>query len=406
MDESDFKGAATPRSSQAVERAAKTLNVKPAILWAIIDVETNGSGFDSHGRPKALFEPHLFYRELGDDEDKQKEAVAKGLAYPKQGMKPYPKDSYPRILQAIEIYEEAALRSTSWGLPQILGSNFKLAGFDSVESMVKAFVESEDAQIAALAMFLQRSGIVPHMQSLDFDGIAQRYNGKNYRAAGYQTKLRNAYQKRLQAAIKAAGVSTDKVALRLTDAPVPQIPADATDESQDVPDLDAGIITKAQQRLRDLGYPEVGNVDGKMGSRTSGAISSFQGDQGLPLTGEFDEQTINLLMDLRTAPRPVSTERATATAEDLKNAPTVNMGQTLKTIGTAVVGASGLGGIATGSMDFADATQKISSVKDFAKEVLSISPWFLGAGVGAVILYFGGRIVFEQVQAYRQGRHV
>lgn len=49
-------------------------------------------------------------------------------------------------------------------------------------------------------------------------------------------------------------------------------------------------IHAIQQRLSDLGYHEVGLIDGKMGSRTRGALAAFQAHEGLPITA-----TINIL---------------------------------------------------------------------------------------------------------------
>ena len=59
-------------------------------------------------------------------------AVAAGLAYPKWGERPYPSDSYPRIMAAGAIDLQAALKATSWGMGQILGENYAAAGFRSL----------------------------------------------------------------------------------------------------------------------------------------------------------------------------------------------------------------------------------------------------------------------------------
>ncbi|MTW18852.1 DUF3380 domain-containing protein [Rhodoplanes serenus] len=49
-------------------------------MHAFLDVETSGSGFDKMGRPKMLFEPHIFWRNLSGA--KRDRAVRAGLAYP------------------------------------------------------------------------------------------------------------------------------------------------------------------------------------------------------------------------------------------------------------------------------------------------------------------------------------
>ena len=62
--------------------AADKLGVDVATLRAILQVETAGAGFDAKKRLKLLFEPHIFYRQLGPG-PKRNEAVKKGLAYAK-----------------------------------------------------------------------------------------------------------------------------------------------------------------------------------------------------------------------------------------------------------------------------------------------------------------------------------
>jgi hypothetical protein len=188
-----FNGAARRRSPDAITRAAASIGVETAALAAIIEVETNGSGFDDSGRPKALFEPHRFYRELAASPEKLKRAVAAGLAYLTWGEKPYPKDSYARIAAAIAIDETAALRATSWGLGQILGSNCSKCGFSSPQAMLDAFAQGEDAQIGAMAFFLRANGLVPALKARNWDAVAKGYNGSRYRANRYDDKLEAAY---------------------------------------------------------------------------------------------------------------------------------------------------------------------------------------------------------------------
>src|SRR6478672_3345492 len=134
----DFKGPAKQLEDPDLPRIAHEIGCGEDEVHMLMDVETAGDGFDGMGRPKALFEPHKFYANLGAGK-KRDEAVKLQLAYPNQGTKPYPKDSYPRILSAMKIDPEAALKSTSWGASQVLGSNYKMLGYDTVFDMVNAF---------------------------------------------------------------------------------------------------------------------------------------------------------------------------------------------------------------------------------------------------------------------------
>jgi lysozyme len=164
------------------------------------------------------------------------------------------------------------------------------------------------------------------------------------------------------------------------------------------------VITSVQQLLRDRGYPEVGNVDGKMGQRTRNAILSFQSDNGYALTGEI---TDGLLANLvKAQQRKVSEERSTATAKDLKDAPSVQQGDLLKRVGMGVLVSSGIGGLLDGTGDIERAITGIGKLRALTDTLLSLSPWLLGVGAGGAAIYFGSRFIREQVKAFREGRHV
>lgn len=188
-----FKGRAKRLDDVDLPRLGKLIGVGEDEIHAVIDVETAGGGFDASGRPKMLFEPHIFYRELGPA--RRAVAVGKGLAYPKWGTKPYPKDSYPRLAEAMEIDRAAALRSASWGLGQIMGFNHKLVGYADVESMVSAFCIDEEYHLRAMVDFILTEHLDDDLRRHDWSGFARGYNGAGYATHGYHTRLAAAYAK-------------------------------------------------------------------------------------------------------------------------------------------------------------------------------------------------------------------
>lgn len=191
----DFNGSARPLDNEDVALIAGYLGCHIAAVRAVLAVEAAGKGFDSKGRPKMLFEPHIFYRELGAG-PKRTAAVNAGLAYQNWGAKPYPKDSYPRLLKAMMIDETAALRSASWGLGQVLGNNHVAAGFPTVQEMVRAMTHSEGAQLYAMARFIVGNKLHIHLRALNWAGFAKGYNGPGYAKNAYDTKMAAAYAKR------------------------------------------------------------------------------------------------------------------------------------------------------------------------------------------------------------------
>jgi hypothetical protein len=194
----DFCGTAQKLSAVDIPVISHELDIDPYVLRAVIEVETSGSGFDSKGRPKALFERHFFYRHLLNSPEKLQIAVAAGLAYPKWGEKPYPKGSdgvYAEIMQAVEIDTEAALCSVSWGMGQVMGDNYRVAGCLTVFEMVEQAKQSEINQLRHMANFIKANGLVDELQRKDWAGFAKHYNGPAYIKNQYDVKLAAAYER-------------------------------------------------------------------------------------------------------------------------------------------------------------------------------------------------------------------
>lgn len=198
---------AAARTPEGFAAAVKKIDCEPAALNAVFTVEAGGRGYDKFGRLKALFEPHVFYRVLSKfAPDKLETAIAQGLAYPKWGERGYPKDSYPRIEAARQIDEELAYRAVSWGLPQILGENFKAAGYNSAIDMVTAFLSSEDEQLDAVADFIIHNKLAAALRDKDWATFARGYNGAGYAKNAYDKKLATAYRNaKLNSTLSTAG---------------------------------------------------------------------------------------------------------------------------------------------------------------------------------------------------------
>jgi len=193
----NFVGAAKKASVEDMEAIAKDLGVETAAFRAVITIEAAGSGFDYMKRPKALFERHKFYHQLQDSPEALKDAVDAGLAYPTWGEKPYPKGSdavYAEIDHAVSIAPIPALLSTSWGLGQIMGSNFKMAGCESVEKMVEEAKDSEAGQLRQMASYIRSAGLIPALKDKNWAAFARGYNGAGYAQNHYDVKLEAAYK--------------------------------------------------------------------------------------------------------------------------------------------------------------------------------------------------------------------
>ena len=243
-----FTGAGLPMTADGLGSGCDKLGVKAAEVWAVLTVETLGSGFFPDRRPKILFERHIFHKQTGGAYDQQ----APDLSNPVQGGYKGGTAEYDRLARAMQLNAPAALNSTSWGIAQIMGFNANSAGFPDATTMVQAMVNSEDAQIGGLFAFLKSSNLDTHMRSHDWTSFARGYNGSSYAKNQYDVRLAAAYQK----------YSTGLL-----------------------PDL---TLRGAQIYLTYLGY-QPGPVDGMLGRMTRSALTQFQQAQGLDPTGEPDD---------------------------------------------------------------------------------------------------------------------
>lgn len=178
------------------EKIAASLGCEVATLKAIKSVETGSKGpyLANSGRPAILFEAHLFWKNL-KAVGKNPEVLRKthpGILSPSWNKALYKggESEYTRLVEAWNIHPEAAIKSTSWGFPQILGQNFRYP----FEFVADSYV-SEELQAEYFGRFLADQGFRLLLQKKDWAGIACRYNGPGYKANRYDQKLAEAYRK-------------------------------------------------------------------------------------------------------------------------------------------------------------------------------------------------------------------
>lgn len=175
------------------------LKAEAAAVRAVVEVESRGNGFLPGGKPKILFEGHIFWRELkkaGIDPGKH----AKGnedILYQKWTKQFYKggEQEYERLNRAVKINEEAALRSASWGAFQLMGFHYKALGFSSA----KAFAEAQQTvagQVESFLLFVKSNPqMLKALRDKNWEKFAELYNGKEYKKNSYDTLLRKNYEK-------------------------------------------------------------------------------------------------------------------------------------------------------------------------------------------------------------------
>lgn len=181
------------RTNVGIQRTANDLGVNVPTVKAILTVESPRGGFQDDGQVAILFEPHRFHALTNGRYDKSHP----DLSYPEWGERPYGTyaSQHTKLQRAVALDRDAALKSASWGIPQILGSNWKRAGAASLQDFINRMAKSEDSQLELMVNFIKSDPeLWQALKVRDWDTVARKYNGTAYRKNQYHTKLANAYK--------------------------------------------------------------------------------------------------------------------------------------------------------------------------------------------------------------------
>lgn len=193
-------GACQPKHLSAADlvRAADQLGVELASVRAMNQVESLGEGFLPDGRPKILFERHVFYRQLQAHGIDPEPIAAKSphLCNQEPGGYQGGAAEYQRLEAAKMIHLAAAYESASWGAFQVMGYHWSDLGYESAPHFVAAMRESEAAQLDAFVRFIvHEPGLLPALKARKWSTVAKIYNGPAYARNLYDAKLAQAYAK-------------------------------------------------------------------------------------------------------------------------------------------------------------------------------------------------------------------
>jgi len=178
-------------SNDDVAELADTWNVNPCHLRAVLAVESAGSGFllrePPPARPKILFEAHWFYKLT---------PLPVSNARPDLSSRRWNRNLYKggsaewgRLQDAMEFDPLQALKSASWGLGQVMGFNYTVAGCESIEQFVVENFTGEKEQFNHMLNFIDNNGLMSHLRAGRWASFAKGYNGSGYRANKYDEKL-------------------------------------------------------------------------------------------------------------------------------------------------------------------------------------------------------------------------
>ena len=274
MVNSKFVGTGKKLTATDIKRVAKSLGVEEAALRAVIQIESAGYGFYSSTKaPVMLYEPHIAYRRTSGTVRSQ--LVAAKVAYSRWGLRPYPKSHsarYAQLEKAIKIAGNKAYEFASYGLPQMMGFNYKICGFDSAKEMFDAFKESEYTQLVAMGEFIRSNGKM-HQALIDknWSAFAYRYNGSGYKKNNYHVKLANAYAKFARNPLK-----------------------DPLDDGFLSRGDKGEAVREVQEWLNSLNEEDI-DADGHFGAITEQTVKDWELNSNLVVDGKLDVKQISLL---------------------------------------------------------------------------------------------------------------
>lgn len=177
-------------TTQDYNEAAKKLDCEVSAIKSVAEVESSGDGFLPSGEPKILFERHIFSARTNHLFDKTHPGISNKIP---GGYGTYA-SQHKRLQEAAALNRDAALMSASWGKFQIMGFNYPLAGFNTLQEFVTAMYTSEKEQLNAFVNYLKSVLLDDELREHRWADFARRYNGPQYSKNKYDTKLSAAYK--------------------------------------------------------------------------------------------------------------------------------------------------------------------------------------------------------------------
>ncbi len=272
-----FLGTGVPVTMTDISEGAASINLETAAIMALMEVEARGRGFGRFGRVKALYEPHHFSAYTGGKYDESHPH----LSSPYWNRSLYgvpPHGVFEQIDEASALDLNAAIKSCSWGLGQLLGMHHSKLGFVHPIDMVEDARKGEKSQFRQMLDLIRAEGADTHLRAHDFDAFSRIWNGPGYKKNGHARKMRAAYRKH-------SGTHPYAV-LQYGDAGPP--------------------VAELQRLLSVAGYETA--MDAVFGDKTQRAVKAFQAASGLRVDGVAGAMT---LRELKASPQGQAGRRPT-----------------------------------------------------------------------------------------------
>jgi len=160
-------------------------------------------------------------------------------------------------------------------------------------------------------------------------------------------------------------------------------------------------VEAVQRRLKDLGYHEVGQIDGKIGPRTRAAILAFRHDNDLALVPIIDVALAEALGAAR--PRPVAIERATGRPEGSRILAASNAQIALGAAGYAGIAISDVAPLVGQAEEGRDLTTRLLDLVGLGGYAPVIMP-VLGAAIFIAVIVLAWKARAARIEDHQTGR--
>lgn len=191
-----------------LDHICKMYKLTPDVAVAVLAIESAGRAFDE-GRPIIRFENHIFWRFWGRfnaAQFKQHFSFSSSSVWKNHFWREDPEGKWEEqhtrtnnqdrewevLAFARSLDDTAALYSTSWGAPQVMGFNHRKIGYQTPQEMVAAFQQDARWHILALFDFFRADArMLRGLQTRDFVQFAGVYNGPG-KAEDYGARIKAA----------------------------------------------------------------------------------------------------------------------------------------------------------------------------------------------------------------------
>ena len=160
-------------------------------------------------------------------------------------------------------------------------------------------------------------------------------------------------------------------------------------------------VEAVQRRLKDLGYHEVGQIDGKIGPRTRAAILAFRHDNDLALVPIIDVALTDALTTAR--PRSVAIDRATGRPEGSRILAASNAQIALGAAGYAGIAISDVAPLVVQAEEGRDLATRLLDLVGLGSHAPVVMP-LLGAAIFLAVIVLAWKARTARIEDHRTGR--